>query len=263
MRHGISGIGDRPQPPERQTYLAAVEQVGAAVHLMRDTRLLQFSHHRSTLGADGAHEHRHLLIGRALLGQAQDLGSNGACLTRRVGRLPEFRHGARRPRQCLQHLGLPHHDGRHHRVRGVEDALGRPVVQLEPHDGRLGEPDAEVGHVLGRGAAEPVDALVVVTHHHKALRVARHQVQQLGLRVVGVLELIHQHVAGALARDGQQVGVGRQQVERAGDLPAEVLEPPLGEPGVVQPEHPGELHLLARLGCFTATARPLQRGVGP
>ena len=263
VRHGIGGVGDGPQPPERKTNLTPVEQVGAAVHLVRNTHLLQLGHHRTPLGADGAHEHGHLLVRGAVLGQAENLGGHRARLPGRVGRLPEFGARTRRPRQRLQYLGLAQHDGCHHRVRGIEDALGGPVVQLEPHDGCLREPDAEVGHVLGRCPAEAVDALVVVAHHHQALGVARHQIQQLGLRVVGVLELIHHHVAGTLAGDLQQVGVGRQQVERTGDLPAKVLKPPLGQPGVVQPEHPGELHLFAGVGSLAPTACTLQRGIGP
>ena len=137
------------------------------------------------------------------------------------------------------------------------------MVQFEPHDGCLREPDAEVGHVLGRCPAEAVDALVVVAHHHQALGVARHQVQQLSLRMVGVLKLVHHHVAGTLSGDLQQVVVGRQQVERPGDLPAKVLKPPLGKPGIVQPEHPGELHLFAGVGSLATTACTLQRGIGP
>ena len=57
---------------------------------------------------------------------------------------------------------------RDHRVRGVEDALGRPVVLVEHDDRRVGERLLEPQQVPEVGAAELYIALRVVTDDHDA-----------------------------------------------------------------------------------------------
>ncbi|MNN90184.1 hypothetical protein D3C81_2080910 [compost metagenome] len=60
----------------------------------------------------------------------------------------------------------------------------------------------EVAHIADVGATKRVDALVVIAHGEHRRRAARaiagQQLEPLVLEHVGVLELVHQHVAEAV-----------------------------------------------------------------
>ena len=99
---------------------------------------------------------------------------------------------------------------RDHRVGGGEDRLGGAVVLLELDHARVGEVLLEVEDVAHVGAPEAVDRLAVVAHdrqvavalqaHPTTVRgglaaAADEQLQEPVLRVVGVLVLVHEHVA--------------------------------------------------------------------
>ena len=110
---------------------------------------------------------------------------------------------------------------------------------------------------LVEAPAEPVDALVVVADRHHALGGVGQQVEELRLRVVGVLELVDHDVAGELTDRREPIGVGAQETERAHDRLAVVHEPGVGEPAVVRLVGAGELEVLEPLAPLLRA-----RGVG-
>ena len=84
-----------------------------------------------------------------------------------------------------------------HGVGRVQNALGGAVVLLQLDHLGLGEQAVKGENVLDGRAAEFVNALVVVAHHHQVLVAAREQNGELKLSHVGVLELVHANVAEA------------------------------------------------------------------
>ena len=137
-------------------------------------------------------------------------------------------------------------------VRGIEDALPRPVVAAQ-HDGggaRKGVEEAE--QVLDLGAAEPVDALVVVPHHREVPAPPAQQLHQLELHVVRVLELVHQHVAVALSQLAPHVRPLAEQPQRERNLCAEVHAPMPEQEALI--EGVG-MRLLELRRCAVATLR--------
>ena len=82
---------------------------------------------------------------------------------------------------------------------------GRAVVPLQPDDGRAGKIALEAQDVVHLGAAPAVDRLVVVADAADVLVLLREQAQPEILRDVGVLVLVHQHVAEAVLVVGEHV----------------------------------------------------------
>ncbi len=86
---------------------------------------------------------------------------------------------------------------------------------------RSREARIELGEGGVAGAAEPVDALVVVAHDHHVVRPVRRpaeQFDQLDLGNVGVLELVDQQVAILALEPAQHVGPRPEQLGHGGDL---------------------------------------------
>ncbi len=76
--------------------------------------------------------------------------------------------------------------------------------------------------LLMRRAAEAEDGLVVVAHHRDVAMPGGQQLDQLELRVVGVLELVHEDVAIAPLVAPQDVRARAEEAQRLDDLVAEV-----------------------------------------
>ena len=76
-------------------------------------------------------------------------------------------------------------------VREVEDLRRGAVVLLEADDRRVREPSREAQQVLGRGAGERVDRLVVVADDAEVVARAEPPIEQARLQRVHVLELVH------------------------------------------------------------------------
>ena len=98
-------------------------------------------------------------------------------------------------------------------VGGVQDVAEAAVVALQLDDVLHPELALEVGHVADLGAAEGIDALVVVAHgQHRGLGAGEH-LQPGVLQAVRVLELVHQDVAEtALVVLAQQRVVAHQLI---------------------------------------------------
>ena len=94
-------------------------------------------------------------------------------------------------RRVAQRLPEPRLVLRDHGVGGVEHHLGGAIVLLEPDHAGPGEVALEVAHVPHLGAAPAVDGLVVIADRED-VAVAAEEANQLVLRPVGVLELVHQ-----------------------------------------------------------------------
>ena len=142
--------------------------------------------------------------------------------------------------------------GGHHRVRGVQQPLGAAERALQAHN--PGARVLEAPQVLGRGAPEAVDRLVVVADRGHV--VAGQLLQQRALRVVGVLELVHQDVGEAGAHPVADLGVLAQQPMGAQDQVAEVQRSRLGQHAVVGRVDGGELPLAPTALVVGQLARP-------
>ncbi len=101
-----------------------------------------------------------------------------------------------------------------HRVRSVEDRLGRPVVLLEHDHGGVRERLFEADQVAVVRAPEAVDRLVVVPDHHDVARFGAEEPDELPLRGVGVLELVDEHVRESVLPPGERFGVILEQTDR-------------------------------------------------
>ena len=107
------------------------------------------------------------------------------------------------PQRLALALGVVFDDG----VGRVQNGLGAAVVLLQADDLGVAVLVFKIQDVLDGGAAELVDALVVVADHADVLMSARQQADQQKLGVVGVLILVHHDVAEAVAVFFQHVGV--------------------------------------------------------
>ena len=94
-----------------------------------------------------------------------------------------------------QRLAEPAIVVRDQRVRRLENIAGGAIVLLQLVQHRLREIAAELLQVLHARAAPAIDGLVVVAHDEGQAGGTRQQHQPLVLNGVGVLELVHQHVA--------------------------------------------------------------------
>ena len=100
------------------------------------------------------------------------------------------------------------------RVGRVEDRLGRAEVLLQHDRGHVGERPLELQDVADVRAAPAVDRLVrVADDADVAVRLAQ-QLDDLVLRVVGVLELVDEDVREPRLVGGAHIVVGLQQVGR-------------------------------------------------
>ena len=84
---------------------------------------------------------------------------------------------------------------------------GRAVVAFEPHNLRAGKIVLEAQDVVDLGPAPAIDRLVVIADTGEVAATLREQAQPQILRHVGVLILVHQHVAEALLILGQHIGM--------------------------------------------------------
>ena len=83
----------------------------------------------------------------------------------------------------------------HHRTGRAQDVLGGAVILLQPDGLGLTEIALEIQNIADVRPAPAIDRLVLVAHHaHVAVHLGE-QPHQLVLTAVGVLILVHHHVA--------------------------------------------------------------------
>ena len=82
-----------------------------------------------------------------------------------------------------------------HCIGRIEDGLGRAVILLQSDGAAATELLFEAEDVLNGGAAEPINALVVITHHADVLIAPRQHGGEQILHMVGILIFVHQYIA--------------------------------------------------------------------
>ena len=187
------------------------------------------------------------------------LGGHGLRLGAVGPAAPEADLSTRAPRELLADAarrGLDHGGGR------VQDAPAGAIVALEADQCRLGELALEVAQVLGGGAAEAVDRLVVVPDHGDVALVLHEQPQQHSLGEVRVLVLVHQHVPEAPPCPLAHVRLLVEEAEGAQDQVAEVQGAPLGEQAVVVRVQVRELELARGRAAGRVVLRLLAQALG-
>ena len=156
----------------------------------------------------GAEQHRLRLEPEPVLASRQHLFDDIARLIGVVAHRHQRRllgGGALAPQVLRETLSRQTDDA----VGRGEDSLRRAVVALQRHPPRRRvELRREVEDVAHRRAAETVDRLRVVADDGEATSVGLHRQQQARLQAVGVLVLVHQHVAEAAADCAREIGVG-------------------------------------------------------
>ncbi len=96
---------------------------------------------------------------------------------------------------------------------GCEDVSGRPVIAFQPHHGGAGKVVLEAQDVVHLRPAPAVDRLVVVSDAGEVGAFLRQQAKPEILRDVGILVLVHQHVAEALVIGLEHVRVVAEQAQ--------------------------------------------------
>jgi hypothetical protein len=114
---------------------------------------------------------------------------------------------------------------RDHRVGGIEDVGAGTVVLFQLERDSTGVVAQEALHVLDLGAAPAVDRLVVVADHEHLPGLAGEQAHEAVLDGVGVLELVDQHLAEAMAVMRQQRRGVAQHFMRAQQQFGEIDQP--------------------------------------
>ena len=109
-----------------------------------------------------------------------------------IGLDEHFVSGAVARPQCLALSALVMADDG---VGGIQNILGGTVVLLQANRAHPPILPFKAEDVLDIGAPEPIDALVVIAHHADVAIASRQQTGQQVLQMVGVLILVHQHIA--------------------------------------------------------------------
>ena len=146
---------------------------------------------------------------------------------------------------CPQRFALARGVVANDAVGRVQNVGGRAVVLLQPDDPGAAEVLFKIQNILDGGAAEAVDALVVVAHHAHVLFGARQKAHQLELGHAGVLIFVHQHIAKAALVIFPHVCVLAQQPHRLVNQAVKIQRA-----GALQPRLVGRIHL-----CHQVVAR--------
>jgi hypothetical protein len=192
----VVGVGDQAQVGQRMLYLGALEEAQAAIDAVGQAGIEQRVFQRPRLRV-AAVEQGDFGTGVAVALQGLDLFDDPARLVAlAVGLMDADRLAAAGlgPQVLAQARGIVLDDG----IGRVEDVAVGTVVLFQADQVRHLELAFEVGHVADVGAAEGVDALVVVTDAEEVGAAASQQFQPAVLQFIGVLKLIHQHVLEAL-----------------------------------------------------------------
>ena len=109
-----------------------------------------------------------------------------------IGLDEHFVSGAVARPQCLALSALIMADDG---VGGIQNILGGTVVLLQPDRANAPILLFKTQDILNIGATEPIDALIIIAHHADVAIASRQQTGQQVLQMVGVLILVHQHIA--------------------------------------------------------------------
>ncbi len=99
-----------------------------------------------------------------------------------------------------------------HRVGAVQNILGGAVVLLQANHCGVLIMLLKRQNILNGGAAEAVNGLVIITDHANVLKLVRQQRGEHILGVVGVLVLVHHHIAELVLVQLQHIVILSQQL---------------------------------------------------
>ena len=232
-RHVIGGVGDGPEVGDGVADLPAFVEPHPADHPVghpdADEHLLE----RPGLGV-GPVEHRDVAVaGTAVVDEPVDLPRHELRLVVFGVGNPADDRGAI-PQVAPQRLVAASPVPGDHRVRGLEHGVGGAVVLVQHDRPGAREVVLEIENVADRRPPEGVDGLVRVAHHHQLGRFHRRRprgrrgglsaefADQRVLGVVGVLVLVHQHVAEPSAVLLADLGERLEQVHGGHDQVVEV-----------------------------------------
>ena len=216
----VQGVIQDAQVGEDVLHLRPVKELGAAHDAVGDAVALHGVFQGVGLGV-GAVEHGVVPELPAPVDPHQDVPGH------EVGLVPLVEDGADvdglaaaalGPEGLALAAGVVGDDG----VGGVQDVLGGAVVLLQPDEPGLGILLLKAQDVLNVGPPEAVDALVVVAHHAEVLPPPGEKGREQILQMVGVLVLVHQHVAELPLVVLQHLRAGAQQRHRVEDEVVEV-----------------------------------------
>src|SRR5690606_36735930 len=235
-------VGDHPQPGKRVLHFLAFQEGGAAGEVVGHAQQLQRLLQRPRLVV--AAEQDAELAPWDLLGlvQERDLAGDLLRLVLVVAAFPDadaLAVGLVRP----QGLEVLVRVARDQRVGRAQHAVGAAVVLLQLDHLQVRVVLAHLVQVLRVGAAPGLEALVVVAHAGEVAGRAGDGAQQPVLGVVGVLALVDQQVADALAPGPDHVLVALQYLQRHGDQVVEVDRIEGLQPRLVARVQPGRLYL--------------------
>ena len=148
-------------------------------------------------------------------------------------------------------------------MRRVEDQLGRAVVLLELHDGRLGPVALEVEDVAQVGAAPRVDRLVVIAHHGEIAVFRGEGADPQVLRAVRVLVLVDVEVAPLVLVLGEDGGRLLEQPDAFEQEVVEVERVRLAQALLVAGREAGDHPLAVVRGLFDEEGRIEHLVLGP
>ncbi len=201
-RRPLDRLGRRADPaakPLQQAARAVARQQRGA--LERDPRPVE---HLLVVGRARvrAKQDSDLLEGEPLAVQRADPPDDERTLLAGIAEPTQLRLGPVLPRRAQLLLGAA--EPRHEPVRELEHLRRRAVVLLEPEDLRA---PAQREQVLGRGAREAVDRLVVVADHAEVVAIAEPVLEERLLEQVDVLVLVdgERPVPGAEVGDRARV----------------------------------------------------------
>ncbi len=209
----VVAIGDQAQIRQRIADLGALEVAQSAVDAIRDRMLDQLFLEVARLRI-GAVQHCDVRCRTAAVQMFADAIDDVARLVLLVVRGVDLDRRAGRP-GGPQLLAEPVVVVGDHRVGGAENRRGGTVVLFEPDRRGIGEVAQEVLHVLDARAAPAVDRLIVVADDEHLGTGAGQHADPGVLQRIGVLELVDQQMAPALAVVREQGLVVEPQLVRA------------------------------------------------
>ncbi|MEZ4387525.1 MAG: hypothetical protein R3D98_08085 [Candidatus Krumholzibacteriia bacterium] len=220
QRDFVRRVGDELEVGQQVADLAPLVELDAADHLVGDARAAQRVLEQARLGVRAVEDRDLAALELALALPLHDLDHAGGLVLGVEVLLDRERLAAAGVGPEVLALAAPvvADDG----VGRVEDVAERAVVLLEAEGASAGEVLVEIEHVLHAGAAPAVDRLVVVADGE---HVAVHRAEELDeqqLQLVGVLELVDQHVAELARVLLAEVLLGLEQVDGLEDEVVEV-----------------------------------------
>ena len=120
------------------------------------------------------------------------------------------------------------------RIGRAQDIAGGAVILFQPDDRAAGELMLKIQDIFNGGPPEFVNALVVVPHHAEVPRTGGQHADELVLRMVGILVLVHHQVAEPVLVFFQHIRALTEQGDRFAQQVVEIHRVGFLQPVLVQ-----------------------------